>query len=54
MHKFHPKLQTGNQLNEDKLGGESSAFGTKGNVYRILVGKREERDHLAYLGIEGR
>jgi hypothetical protein len=41
-------------LEDDELGGEGSALGTKGNANRILVGKREERDHLAYLGLDGK
>jgi len=41
-------------LKDDELGAEGSAPGAKRNAYRILVGKREETDHLVYLGIEGR
>ena len=29
-------------------------YGDRRNAYRILVGKPGERDHLEYLGVDGR
>ena len=29
-------------------------YGERGDAYRVLVGKPEERDHLEELGVEGR
>jgi hypothetical protein len=29
-------------------------MGEMRNAYKILVGKRKERDHLEYLGVDGR
>jgi hypothetical protein len=32
----------------------ATCVGELGNVYRIIVGKSEVRDHLGHLGVSGR
>jgi hypothetical protein len=36
------------------MGGECDTHARDRNVYRVLVGKPNERDHLNDLGIDGR
>jgi len=36
------------------MGGACSAYGERRGVYRVLVGKLEERDHLGDPGVDGR
>jgi len=41
----------GDQIEKNEMGGECRAYGggERGGVYRFLVGKIEERDHLGRL-----
>ena len=36
------------------MGGACSAYGVKGEAYRVLVGNLRERDHLENSGVGGR
>jgi len=36
------------------MGGVRSTYGERISVYRVLVGKTEERDHLKYPSIDWR
>jgi hypothetical protein len=36
------------------MGGECSKYGDRRGVYRLMVGKPEERDHLKNQGVDGR
>jgi len=36
------------------MGGACSAYGGRRGVYRVLVGKREVKDHSRDRGIDGR
>jgi len=36
------------------MNGECSTYGDKRDLYRVLMGKLRERDHLGKPGIDGR
>jgi hypothetical protein len=42
------------QIEKNEMGGTCSSMGERRNVYRVLVGKPEGRDHLKNPGVDGR
>jgi hypothetical protein len=36
------------------MGGTCSTYGKWTDVYRVLVGKPEEKNHLEHLGVDGK
>ena len=41
-------------MEKNEIGGHVARMGERRGVYRVLVGKPEERDHLGDPGVEGR
>jgi hypothetical protein len=45
---------TGDKIERNEMGWAYSSDGEGRGVYRVLVGKPEERDHWADPGVDGR
>jgi hypothetical protein len=45
---------SGDQIDNNEMGGACSAYGGEGRCIQVLVGNLRERDHLENPGIEGK
>jgi hypothetical protein len=46
------KCFSGDKIKKNGMGGTCSIYGGERGVYRILVGKPEEKDHLEDVGVD--
>jgi hypothetical protein len=42
------------EIEKNEMGAECSTYGEKRDIYRVLIRKLRERDHLGDPGIDGR
>jgi hypothetical protein len=48
------QILSGDQMKKNEKDGIYRMYGETRGAYRVLVGKPERRDHLEYIGVDGR